>query len=80
MMNPSGVQTNGPNLYLKDTGMRKIVQLAVATQAPETNRDDLREKGQEVIVTALCDDGSAWMIRPEEPRPTWGRLPDIPHD
>lgn len=46
--------------------MRKIVQVAVAAQAPEMNGDGSRDKAQEVVVTALCEDGSAWLIRPDQ--------------
>lgn len=58
--------------------MRKIVQVAVATRVPELDGDGLRDKSQEVVVTAVCDDGSAWLIRPEEHNPQWECLPQIP--
>jgi hypothetical protein len=58
--------------------MPKIVQIAVAAQAPEVDKYGAREKAEEVVVTALCDDGSAWLIRPDESNASWARLPEIP--
>lgn len=58
--------------------MPKIVQVAVAAQGPEKFEDGTRDKSQEVVVTALCEDGSVWMIRPDQHMARWERLPQIP--
>ena len=58
--------------------MRKIVQIAVSTRAPEVDAEGSRDKAQEVVVTALCDDGTAWLIQPDEHEARWQRLPEIP--
>lgn len=58
--------------------MRKVIQVVIATQAPELEEFGSRDKTQEVVVVALCDDGSSWLIRPDEHDALWKRLPDIP--
>lgn len=60
--------------------MRKIIQLAAMMQAPQINRDDVRAVEDELRVVALCDDGSAWAIRPDSYQAQWERLPDIPQN
>jgi hypothetical protein len=55
--------------------MRKIIQLAVASVPPldgKASEDAVRA----VAVTALCDDGSAWLLGPE--KSIWQSLPEIP--
>lgn len=58
--------------------MRKIIQLAAATRTLSIDADGLRDLEQEVLVTALCDDGSAWFIRPGQDNSKWECLPRIP--
>lgn len=59
--------------------MRKITQIAIATQTP-IEFEGVRQVEQEVVVTALCDDGTAWFIRPDSFEAKWDRLPDMPQD
>mgnify|MGYP000597071409 CR=1 FL=1 len=48
---------------------RKIIQIATDADA-----------GDWWSLSALCDDGSVWMLKPADGRLTWERLPDIPQD
>lgn len=53
--------------------MRKIIQLSTTTTG-----DGPRDAEQELVVAALCDDGSAWLIRPDHGNSRWESLPQIP--
>lgn len=59
---------------------RKIIQIATTTQAPEKDGDGIRESSKELVVTALCNDGSTWMIRPDVHQAQWECLPQIPQN
>lgn len=59
---------------------RKIIQLSATTQllAADSRKSD-GPGDVVVVVAALCDDGTSWLIRLEdEYPPKWDRLPDIP--
>lgn len=58
--------------------MRKIIQLAMACQAPYEDINNVRQIDDELVITALCDDGTAWLIRPDLAKPRWTALPIIP--
>jgi hypothetical protein len=58
---------------------RKVVQIAVTSRVP-FEFDESRQTDQEVTLTALCDDGSIWSIRPDQFQAEWNRLPAIPQD
>jgi hypothetical protein len=58
--------------------MRKIIQLSSTTYAVAIDGDGLRDAEQGLVVAALCDDGSAWLIRPDQTIPRWKSLPQIP--
>ncbi|WP_186183712.1 hypothetical protein [Burkholderia gladioli] len=58
--------------------MRKIIQLSATAQVPSFDSVGVHDLGLELTVTALCDDGSAWLIRPEQDNSRWECLPQIP--
>ncbi|WP_144030388.1 hypothetical protein [Burkholderia sp. AU6039] len=53
--------------------MRKIIQLSMTTTG-----NGPRDAEQELVIAALCDDGSAWLIRPDDGDSRWESLPEIP--
>jgi hypothetical protein len=59
--------------------MRKIIQLAT-TALPPRILDGIRHTDDEFVVTALCDDGTAWYIQPDHVDANWQPLPPIPRD
>lgn len=65
---------------MTDFSNRKIIQIATTSQALEKDVDGSRDSAKELVVAALCDDGSAWMIRPDVHQAQWERLPKIPQD
>lgn len=59
---------------------RKIIQIAMTSQAPYT-LDEEHDLEREVVISALCNDGTAWLIRPDAgSQAVWERLPPIPQD
>ena len=52
--------------------MRKIIQIS-----------STHIQGEFRTTTALCDDGSVWLIEDEKAwnaKPEWHRIPDVPQD
>lgn len=58
--------------------MRKVIQLSATTYTPSLDDGGLRDTRQGLVVAALCDDGSAWLIHPDQLNSRWTNLPQIP--
>jgi hypothetical protein len=58
------------------TSKRVITQITAASSGVNNERRSSLDK--DVLLFALCNDGSTWMMNPDEFDPEWQSLPEIP--
>jgi hypothetical protein len=58
---------------------RVITQISAASS--KVNQERRSSLDNDVVLFALCNDGTTWMLNPDESDPDWQPLPEIPqHD